>query len=164
MAIPGTTLGGTKTRAFIANARAAQNDAVETIEIGFYQEARYPPVHTGRRGGRRRSPVPVTNVAAWQEFGTDTGIPERPFMRTAARDANEDLVPILRSEVDPSSMIVTRRTAGRLGEAMKSRIQRFITNWTDPENAERTRKQKGSSKPLIDTGLLRSSTTYKIDP
>ena len=67
-----TTRGGKKLQEFIRKAKTA--DGVKYVEIGFYSTARYP------------DGTPVTNVAAWNEFGTDGkngvgAIPERPFFR-----------------------------------------------------------------------------------
>ena len=42
-------------------------------------------------------------------------------------------------------------------------VQQYMTDLKEPPNAKSTIKQKGSSNPLIDTGALRASVTYKIN-
>ena len=68
------TKGGKKLDEFLRRAKTA--DGVDTVEIGFFSDAKYP------------DGTPVTNVAAWNEFGTENKdgserIPERPFFRQA---------------------------------------------------------------------------------
>ena len=149
-----TVRGGQKLARFLRKAKRAKS--VRSIEVGFFESSRYP------------SGEYVAAVAAWNEFGTEneageTHIPERPFFRNAIAGAKEDLLPILIENVDPRTMAVDRKTAGLMGQAMVGRIQRSITTLRTPELAESTKRAKGSSNPLIDTSLMRKSTTYKID-
>ena len=163
--------GGDRALKFVANAKRTAQHTPASVEVGFYSTAKYPPYRTGINGGQKRVPQPVTNVAAWNEYGTRY-IPERPFMRISARIARNransrapsSLNPhgILRSGVDPKTMTINRRTAELAGLAMASIIQKTIRSLSQPPNAERTIKQKGSSNPLIDTGVLRQAVTHKI--
>ena len=162
--------GGDKLRRFVARAETAKTTGIRKIEVGFFASARYPPVYTGRgpRAGQKRNPEPVTNVAVWNEFGTDGGgwggpIPERPFFRQALNGAKSELHPILRAHIDPETMIVTRRVGGLLGTALQGRVQKSITALNTPPNAPTTIILKGSSNPLLDTGFLRQAVTYRID-
>ena len=143
--------GGRKLDRFLRRAKAAQGRGVRAVEVGFYSTAKYP------------DGTPVTNVAAWNEFGTSR-IPERPFFRQAIQGADKDLLPILVENVDPRTMSVDRRTAGLVGQAMQGRIQRSITTLRRPANAPSTlEKKKPKTNPLIDTGFMRQSVTYKVD-
>lgn len=49
-----------------------------------------------------------------------------------------------------------------LGEYTVGQIKDYMTKLKDPPNSPVTTKNKGSSNPLIDTGRLRSSITYKV--
>ncbi len=49
---------------------------------------------------------------------------------------------------------------GLLGEKAKSDVQKKITLISSPPNEPSTRKQKGSSNPLIDTGALRQHINW----
>lgn len=51
---------------------------------------------------------------------------------------------------------------GKVGEFVSSQIRRTIQRGVEPPNAPSTIRRKKSSKPLIDTGLLIRSYTYKV--
>ena len=107
--------GGKRLEAFLRKAKNAKStNNVKEVEVGFYSTARYPPVRTGLKGGQKQSPVAVTNVALWQEFGT-WNIPERPFFRTAILLMQTPQLELLKAEINPRTMVVTRRTANKMG-------------------------------------------------
>ena len=166
--------GGKKLDAFLRKAKGARG--VGQVEVGFYSTARYPPVRTGLKSGQRQDPVTVVEVALWNEFGT-WNIPERPFFRIAIQKMGAPALRLLKAEVDPKTMVVERHTAGKLGLIGQSEVQKSIVNLRTPANAPATIKGgfvptktgkiiyvpgKGSSNPLIDTGFLRQSVTWKI--
>ena len=166
-------IGGQKLRSFVAANQANQTRTVKEIEVGFFDTARYPPVHTGRgpRAGKPRQPHPVPLVALWMEFGNRGGasgggwggpIPERPFIRQAIAQAEDVLMPILKRNLDPELLGVDRRTAGLLGAAMQGLIQTSVTKGDFEDLSPVTVELKTSDKPLIDTGFLRKSVTYRI--
>lgn len=105
----------------------------------------------------------VLDVGTWNEFGTRR-IPPRSFIR-AWYDAAE---PKLRTQLATlmKGVIAGARTADQaleiLGLKAVGEIQGRISAGIAPQNADSTVKQKGSSKPLIDTGTLRSSITHKV--
>lgn len=155
--------GGNKLKAFLRRAKTAKARSVKGVDVGYFSDARYPPVRTGKNGGQKQKPVPVAAVAAWNEFGTKDGrVPERPFIRQAIKGADKDLIEVLKENIDPLDMVLTRQTAGKMGQVMVGRIQRSITTLRTPPNAPATIRKKSSSNPLIDTGTLRQSVTYKI--
>ena len=49
-----------------------------------------------------------------------------------------------------------------LGLRIQRDVQRTIRNLSDPPNSPITIHNKKSSNPLIDTGRLRQSVTYKV--
>lgn len=115
------------------------------IEVGFFATARYP------------DGTPVTNVAAWNEFGTNPGglglgpTPERPFFRTAIKEMPPELVKILKQHIDPALMVIDRALANRLGIKMQGMIQVSITDGDWEENTYITQVLKthltGARKP-----------------
>ena len=123
------------------------------MAVGFFSTAKYP------------DGTPVAAVAAWQEFGVpDNNIPERPFLRNSVGDAEDVIIPVLKEGIDPTDMALDRITAGKVGEAMQSRIQREITQLREPPNAPRTLARKApKTNPLIDEGIMRAATTYAIE-
>ena len=154
--------GGQKLDKFLRDARAAQSRS-KKVDVGFFSSARYPPVRQGKNGGQKQTPHFVATVAAFNEFGTSAGTPERPFFRNAIADAKKPILEILKAGIDPKDMTMDARLAGIVGEKMKSEIQKSIINLRDPPNAPRTIKRKGSSNPLIDTGFMNMSVSYNVD-
>ena len=144
--------GGRKLNTFFRRAKSAQAGSVRARLKS--DSIRRPSISDG---------TPVTNVAAWNEFGDIPNIPERPFFRQAIQGAKAEITPILVENVDPRTMSVDRRTAGLVGQAMQGRIQRSITTLRRPGNAPSTIEAKGSSNPLIDTGFMRQSVNWKIN-
>ena len=60
---------------------------------------------------------------------------------------------------------VTQRGWEQLGLLVQAAIQRRVVELRTPPNAPATIKAKKSSNPLIDTGLLLTSVTWRlVDP
>lgn len=129
---------------------------------------RKPRIHVGvlEKDGGRAYPggATVLQVAEWNEFGTDR-IPSRSFIR-AWFDENEaslrqDLTKLMQS------VIRGARTPDQVLELLGLRcvgeIQQRIADGIPPANAPSTIARKGSSTPLIDTGILRSSISYRVE-
>lgn len=136
----------------------------------IYDLARRNPVITmgihdaeGNAVHDAKSGATILDVATFNEFGT-TRIPERSFLRAwfdgAEAGLRRDLV------VLTQSVVAGKRTADQVLELLGLRsvgqIQARISQGIPPPNAESTIKKKGSSTPLIDTGVLRSSVTYQV--
>ena len=165
--------GGEKLRAALILGR--RGGGVKGVDVGFYKDARYPLFKTGRNGRKRsrgmdrpsalantnEQGVPVTNVAAWNEFGTAT-IPERPFFRQANESVKPKLKRLLKLRTDPKRMIMDERSAGEFGLVCQAEVQKSIVRLREPPNAPSTRRIKGSSNPLIDTGFMRQSVTFRV--
>ena len=139
--------GGQKLRRLLREA-AKRRDT--TVEVGFFAEARY------------EDGTPVAAVAAWNEFGTGT-IPERPFFRRALAEVEDGVTKVVKAGIDTEKMVVDDRLADRVGAYVQGRIQESITALKEPPNAPSTTGQKGSSNPLIDTGHMRNSVTWKVE-
>ena len=108
-------------------------------------------------------PATVLDVAIFNEFGTDT-IPERSFLRGWFDESEKGL----RDDAGKmmQSVIHGQRTRDQilelLGQRSVGQIQERIASGIEPDNAPSTIRQKGSSTPLVDTGVLRSSITYEV--
>lgn len=115
--------------------------------------------------------VTLLQVATWNHFGVENAdgsphIPARPFI-SAWFDENEarlrqELAILMRAVV--AGKYTKEQILALMGQRCVGEIQARIAEGVDPPNAESTIKRKGSSKPLIDTGQLRSGVTYKVDP
>ena len=149
------TRGGGRLKAFLQTAKSAQaGPRIRKVEVGFFSDAKYP------------DGTPVTNVAAWNEFGTRAGgwggpTPERPFFRNALPEIRAATLDALQKQIDPRTMVVTPRLGGIVGNVAVGAVQRSITTLRQPANAEATVRIKGSSNPLIRDGFMRASVTYR---
>jgi hypothetical protein len=105
----------------------------------------------------------VIDVANWMEFGTDDD-PPRSFIRKwfdeASPKMREDFVKLMQSVVRGTR--TKEQILELLGQRAVGEIQARISAGIDPPNTLATRKRKGSSKPLIASGQLRSSITYAV--
>ena len=105
-------------------------------------------------------------VAAWNEFGTkrdgEQHIPERPFFRQAIAEMQDGIVNILKAGIDPKEGVVDQQLANRIGAYAQGQVQKSITKLDEPPNAPSTILAKGSSSPLIHTGTMRQSVTWKV--
>lgn len=108
--------------------------------------------------------VTVADVAAWNEFGTET-IPERSFLRAWFDEnidrAREALHRLMLRVVE--GKLTKEQALEQFGLWVQGEIQKRIAQGISPPNAQSTINAKGSSKPLIDTGQLRSSVTFGVD-
>ena len=94
-------------------------------------------------------------------------IPPRPIVDPAIQDSKEEIGTLLKEAIlkalegDTDGAMAGMERAGTQGEnAVKGWFTNPKNNWA--ENAESTKKRKGSSKPLIDTGQLRKSITHVV--
>ena len=111
-----------------------------------------------------RAPVTLIEIATWNEFGT-WNIPARSFIGSwfdgnSAR-MRDVLVPQLQSVVE--GKFLPDVALERVGLWAVGQIQKNIADGIDPENAQSTIDRKGSSKPLIDEGILRSSISCRVE-
>src|SRR5690606_5002700 len=116
--------------------------------------------------GRYEDGAPIAVIAAVQEFGSADGrIPERSFLRVPLRQNAETFQAIWRAQVPKvvDGDMTMHQVMSQLGARAVAVSQEAISEGIAPENAESTKKRKGSSKPLIDTGALRQSITFIVE-
>lgn len=105
-----------------------------------------------------------------QEFGIPGHIPSRPFMRSGLQRAKagaSKLLGKLLEKLDPKvtgEQLKTKASTilGKVGAYVAAQIKQGIASGGFAANAPSTVARKGSSKPLIDTGLLRQSLTWQV--
>jgi len=106
----------------------------------------------------------IADIAMWNEVGT-VHIPPRPFMRNSV-DSNEGV--IKGNCLKVAEAVVNGMSAEQaldiLGNMQKGLIQDSIESGGYTPNAPSTIRKKGSSTPLIDTGLMRQSVNYVVQP
>lgn len=111
----------------------------------------------------KSEPLTLLEVAAIHEFGL--GVPRRSFIADWADENRENHY---RQLLKMAKAIVKGKVASldqafeRLGNLYVGEVQKRIAQGIEPPLAQSTIDRKGSSKPLIDTGQLRSSIRYRI--
>jgi len=141
-------------RAMLARITAAQQPA--RVRVGVLDDA----VKEDDGGG---APMSLLEVAAVHEFGAGH-VPQRSFIRATVDLHTEEIqrlqqglgLQIIRGEIDHTTALE------RLGIKVVAWVQNRIAAGIDPPNADSTIARKGSSKPLINTGQLRSSITHRV--
>lgn len=109
-----------------------------------------------------KRPVMVLEVATWNEYGL--GVPERPFMRgwfDSTRAKNADTIRIVWQEVI-ARRITPAVGAERIGQQFQKEAQDYLETGPFTPLAPSTVQRKGHSTPLIETGQMRASLTYRI--
>ena len=145
--------GGTKFRKKLQELKALSRQP-EQVKVGLPQGSSSYPDGT-----------PVVLVGAVNEFGSaDGNIPERSFLRSTVIREKNNFIKFWRSEHAREILLGEESAAqvlGLLGQMAEGEVKRTITVLSEPANKESTIKQKGSSNPLIDTGLMRQSISYE---
>lgn len=117
------------------------------LEIGFFENAKYP------------NGAYVATIAKYQEYGT-INIPARPFFRNAINSKYQAWLNVYGKSLKNNDNY--KLTLSKTGEVARNDIVKSITSINEPPLKQSTIKAKGSSNPLIDTGLLRRSVSYKV--
>jgi hypothetical protein len=87
-------------------------------------------------------------------------IPARPWLLPGVRSGNAEYIKIIARELENGG---TPETAlNKVGVKAVAFVQKYMTDLRDPPNAPSTIAKKGSSNPLIDSGAMRQSVTYKL--
>ena len=115
-------------------------------------------------GKHEDSDLTVAEVGFYHEFGTVRS-PERSFIRSTINGQAKDIKKVARAQYAKvlNGNATIEQGLGILGAYTAGLIQETFTSndWTP--NTERTIRAKGSSKPLINTGQLRQSISFKVD-
>lgn len=132
------------------------------VAVGFPGEA--PSSRASHGNGMNNAQVAIAN-----EVGSAPGVrpvvPSRPFIRQSFQGPPK--ARILRGMQGLLGMISrgqmsTKIALERIGRMGESRVKEEITTGQFAPNAEFTKRKKGSTKPLIDTGAMRRAVTYKV--
>lgn len=124
------------------------------------------PNHVEKSGETYRlGGTSVAMIAAVHEFGSPSqGIPERPVYRVFVKKNRAKYVRLNR--INLVKMLRGQMTAeqalGQLGEMAKGDVQTEIRSGVFEPLKEATKKRKGSSKPLIDTGQYIQSIAWEL--
>jgi len=130
------------------------------IKVGFNKGL-------GQHPGSRAT---ISEVAAYNEFGTqdsDGGelIPERPFLRTTIGEQSKPVyVPLTEKLLGLilDGTLTADQAIGMLGEKAALDVKNKIDAISEPENAQSTKDRKGSSSPLVSSGLMKQSVSWEL--
>jgi hypothetical protein len=126
-----------------------------TVSMGIH-EAKGSATHG-------KGPATIIDIANFNEFGTSR-IPARSFIGDWFDEdepkMREDLLHLMQSAV--AGKMTADEALEILGQTGVGRIQQRISAGIEPANSESTIHQKGSSKPLVNKGILRSSIDYEV--
>lgn len=131
------------------------------VEVGYFGNAMHkPPITSGE--SKPKAPIALKDLAAIHELGL--GVPKRAFIDPSLKNnrrkylvyAGKQITPVIRGKR-------SFNTAWQgLGLMAVADIQEYMLTAEFTALAPETIKRKGSSRPLIDTGQMRQSITYRV--
>jgi hypothetical protein len=120
------------------------------LQVGFMENATYP------------DGTKVAMVAAIQEFGAPrAGIPPRPFFRNMIAAKSGEWPEAIAKQLKKTKYDV-ELTLERVGMGIAGQLQQSIRDTNAPPLKPATIRRKGHAKPLIETGLMLRSATYRV--
>lgn len=99
-------------------------------------------------------------LGAILNYGIPGKIPPRPWLIPGYKQGEKRYTKDLKHSIESGLNLPTAML--RIGSLATGEVQKYMTDLRVPPNAPLTIALKGSDNPLIDTGLLRSSITYKL--
>lgn len=133
------------------------------VTVGVHDDAgMHQPSEPGAQA------VPMAQVAALNNYGNPHNtldgrpapVPARPFLIPGVESAQQDIKDAVIEAIQRGATL--DETLNNIGAFAAGGVQQYMTDLKTPPNAVYTIEQKGSSNPLIDTGALRASITWKI--
>ena len=131
------------------------------IEVGYFGNAMHkPPITSGK--SKPKAPIALKDLAAIHELGL--GVPKRAFIEPSLKKnrrkylvyASKQITPVIRGKT-------SLNTAWQgLGLMAVADIQQYMVTASFTPLDPKTIKRKGSSRPLIHTGQMRQSITYRV--
>lgn len=135
----------------------------KTITVGIHEDAGMHKTEPGEK------PRTMAEVGALNNYGdphnTLNGrrapVPARPFLIPGVESAIPDIIDAVAEALAEHRDL--NQTLDVIGAFAAGGVQTYMTELKNPPNSTYTIEQKGSSNPLIDTGALRASITWKIE-
>lgn len=123
------------------------------------------PIGTAGVSTKYPDGTPVLLVAAVNNFGSPSrGIPRRDFMTPGGAIAVQKSIPITAAMIPKlnAGKITRAQLLNILGPVAADAFKQAIVDLDSPANNPKTIKQKKSSNPLVDTGLLNQTLTFVV--
>lgn len=114
-------------------------------------------------GQHDESEMTTAEIGYVHEFGGGNS-PERSFIRSTLHGNRKDILKRSKEllRVITRKTLTVEKALGLLGADVSDQISQKIVKLQDPPNNPETVKRKGSSNPLVDTGQLKNSITWKV--
>ena len=142
-------------RGFLAIKKALLSLRKKEIKVGIHEGA----------GKNEKTGTLIVDYALANEYGTSK-IPERSFMRSTydekQQEWNKTLDKIV-GNITEGNISNIEQKINSVGVQIVNDIKEKIDSNIPPALSEATIRRKGSSRTLIDTGIMRASITYKIE-
>ena len=108
----------------------------------------------------------IADIAMWNELGTSNGIPSRPFMRQSVDNNADTIKAMCKAQIQAvaTGKSTAKQALQQIGVMQKGLVQSTIRDGDFEPNKPSTVKQKGSDRPLINTGRLRQSVSVTVAP
>lgn len=101
----------------------------------------------------------MATLGAIQHFGNDR-IPARRWLDVGVESGTSEYLAIIQEGI--AAGLTEDKILEQIGAVAQGVTQEYIRDLKDPPNAPSTIKKKGSDNPLVDTGALMQSVTYKV--
>jgi hypothetical protein len=118
------------------------------ITVGIHEDA-----------GSREDGETNAQIGAFNHFGT-INIPARPWLDVGVMQGASVYSDVIKNTAEAGGNL--DQALEQVGVLAVGYAQEYITELSDPPNSPATIAMKGSSNPLIDTGVMRSSVSYKV--
>lgn len=127
------------------------------VTVGIHSDA----------GNHEDSGLTNASLGATLNYGTDHAgrnnkvkIPARPWLEPGVNSGLKDYNKLIKHDI--KSRLSLSKVLDRLGLTAVSKIQKYMDDLKTPANALSTIKIKGFDNPLIRTGELKGTVTYKV--
>ena len=117
------------------------------VKVGVLENSKYPD----------GTPVPL--VAFWNEYGTRNSDP-RPFFRNTIEQNKKNWADMTKRGIGRGLPVT--EILGLVGLQMQTDIQTAIMTFTNPPNADKKKKKKGTQSPLRESLLLYDSIKSEV--
>lgn len=89
-------------------------------------------------------------------------IPARPWLDVGVAEGSKEYLKLIADGIESGESVKT--ILNQVGLVGVGFAQEFMTKLKTPANAPATISRKGSSNPLIDSGAMKQSVNYKVEP
>lgn len=87
-------------------------------------------------------------------------IPSRPWLDVGVKEGEQEYFEIIEEGI--ASGLDANQILEQIGVTAVGYVQQYIRDLKSPPNADSTKRKKGSDNPLVDTGAMLQSVTYKV--